>query len=65
VSAKPEKQVEAEGTGSSELATDDADDEGGEEDPGAGGGGGGGGGGLVGIIGSLSGVSEGLNGEYL
>ncbi|XP_050744224.1 golgin subfamily A member 6-like protein 2 isoform X2 [Drosophila biarmipes] len=52
--AKPEKQVEAEGTGSSELAADDADDEAGEEDPGAGGGGGGGGG-LVGIIGSLSG----------
>ncbi|XP_052857123.1 golgin subfamily A member 6-like protein 2 isoform X2 [Drosophila gunungcola] len=57
-SAKPEKQVEAqaEGTGSSELATDDSDDLG-DGDLGAGdeGGGGGGGGGLVGLIGSLSG----------
>ncbi|XP_017055221.1 keratin, type I cytoskeletal 9 isoform X2 [Drosophila ficusphila] len=56
MNAKPEKQVEAEGTGSSELATDDNDDLGdGETDPEGGGGGGGGGGGLVGIIGSLSG----------
>ncbi|XP_041563063.1 keratin, type I cytoskeletal 9 isoform X2 [Drosophila elegans] len=59
-SAKPEKQVEAqaEGTGSSELATDDSDDLG-DGDLGAGddegGAGGGGGGGLVGLIGSLSG----------
>ncbi|KRK06999.1 uncharacterized protein Dyak_GE15421, isoform B [Drosophila yakuba] len=57
MNAKPEKQVEAEDTGSSsELATDDNDDLGDGEEPEAGGdGGGGGGGGLVGIIGSLSG----------
>ncbi|KAH8303189.1 hypothetical protein KR059_003103 [Drosophila kikkawai] len=61
VSAKPEKQeTDVAGSGSSELAKDDADDDG-EMEGADGAGAGAGGGGLVGLIGSLSGGEGGLD----